>query len=375
MSDFMPSNESPAAGARPASANWGVATGMDQITVVRIDDTHIAEERSHAGGRAKAAYYDMDYSMPEEEEQEEEKEEEGEEDGVYVIEYSNPEEEGESYQFTMSVDRSLPALKRPAAPQSPAAPPPAKPSRRPRQKRKSMAEEEEEEEEEKRPLVSNMCILELGEPDGAASTPPGRLRCSLCPPPGRTFKRASGLAVHQKHLHFLEGNKTFYCTTCRQPVRTQAELDAHTKRHANRGAAFTCTLCPAPAPTYRGSRIGLKSHLSRQHAGVVPRCRVCDKGFGSLDAYLADQFRHVGVSPFFCGRCRIYEMTERGLDVHVRNHGRKERRKEEKERKLKEEEEKREEKKEEELPQESGGSRPQTLEGDPDNSSTDDSDF
>ena len=68
------------------------AAGMDQITVVRIDDTHIPE------------YHEVEYSVPAEEEEEEEED-------VYVIEYSNPEEEGESYKFTMSVDRPLPAKK------------------------------------------------------------------------------------------------------------------------------------------------------------------------------------------------------------------------------------------------------------------------
>ncbi|XP_034415534.1 zinc finger protein 32 [Cyclopterus lumpus] len=387
MSDFMTSAESPAVGVGPAgkaaassnpsgNGNWGVAAGMDQITVVRIDDTHIAEEHSHNGGRGKAAaFYEMEYLMPPAEE--EEGVEEEEEDGVYVIEYSNPEEEGESYQFMMSVDRPLPAkmpaLKHPAAPESARAPSPtAKPSRRPRQKRKRMAEEEEEVRKEKQPLVSNMRILELGEDYGAATSgttsgSDGRqLVCTLCPPPGRSFKRASGLAVHLKHMHFLEGNKTFFCEMCKQPVRTQIELDAHTKRHANQSAVFTCSLCPA-APGYRGSRLGLKRHLMQEHPGVVPRCDVCGKGFSSLASYLADQFRHVGVSPFFCARCRIYEMTERGLSVHIRNDERKRERKEKKEQQQEEEEE--------EKLQESGGTRPQTVRGDADNSATDDSDF
>ncbi|KAF3836418.1 hypothetical protein F7725_028976 [Dissostichus mawsoni] len=81
--------------------NWDCDSSLDQITVVRIDDTHIAEDED------SAVCYDMEYSIP----AEEEANDEDEDDGVYVIEYSNPEEEGESYQFTMSVDRPLPTKK------------------------------------------------------------------------------------------------------------------------------------------------------------------------------------------------------------------------------------------------------------------------
>ncbi|XP_018534727.1 uncharacterized protein LOC108885026 [Lates calcarifer] len=183
------------------NGNWDGAGGMDQITVVRIDDTHIAEEQSHVGGKLKddaVDYYEVEYSMPAEEEVVAEEEE----DGVYVIEYSNPEEEGESYQFTMSVDRSLPAKKQvvihPAARENAAAPSPvtSKPSRpsRPRQevrKRKMVREEEVKEEE----IVSNKSVLELGEDyNDMMGSGKSQLVCSLCPPPGKFFKRASGLA-------------------------------------------------------------------------------------------------------------------------------------------------------------------------------------
>lgn len=349
---------------------WGPATGMDQITVVRIDDTHIAQEQFHNGGRGKAAAacYEMESSVPPGGEEEAVGEEEVEEEdggGVYVIEYSNPEEDGESYQFSMSVDRPLPArkpaLKHPAGVDA-TAPSPAKLSRRPRQKRKPRAREEEEEEvrrrqQEAEPLGSNKCVLELGEDYIGNLALDGRpLVCTLCPPPGRSFKRASGLAVHLKHLHLLEGKKTFFCATCKHKVRTQVELDAHTKRHANQSAVFSCLLCPPAEEGYKGSKWGLRRHLEQQHPGVVPRCDICNKGFTSLASYLADQFRHVGVSPFFCTRCRIYEMTERGLLVHIRNHDRKQ------------------QQQQEAAPSEAP---PQTLgvSANPDNSATDDSDF
>lgn len=274
--------------------------------MVRIDDTHIAEEQFHAGGKPKdgtAGRYD--------------EEEEEEEDNVFVIEYSNPEEEGESYKFTMSVDRSLPAkkpvIRHPAAqgnartsfPVTPGPPPHAA-----RQKRKLAGEEEA--------VLSSKSVPEMN--SGAEK----RLICSLCPPPGKFFKRGSGLAIHVKQVHLMVEKKTFFCTTCQQRVRTQIELDTHTKRHANQDAVFTCHLCSADGePGFQGSRWGLKRHLQKEHPGVVPHCHICNKGFRLLVSYLADQFRHVGRTPYYCARCQIYEMTERGLSVHIRNHDKK----------------------------------------------------
>ncbi|XP_008277290.1 zinc finger protein 526 [Stegastes partitus] len=329
-----------AAGKAPSSSvmagngTWEAAGGMDQITVVRIDDTHIAEEQSHLSGKVRSnvsEYYEMEYSLPAEEEVLEE-----EEDGVYVIEYSNPEEEGESYQFTMSVDRSLPAkkpaVKHPAVKENATELPPPRPPR-PRHEAvqtKKLEEAEEEEEEAEEVMMSNKSVLELGEDySDVMNSGSGKrqLVCTMCPPPGKTFKRASGLAVHLKQMHRMEGKKTFFCTSCQQSVRTQVELDAHTRRHANQDAVFTCHLCSADSQAaYRGSKWGLRKHLQKEHPGVVPRCDICNKGFKSLASYLADQFRHVGVSPYYCAKCQIYEMTERGLSVHIKNHNKKKKR-------------------------------------------------
>ncbi|XP_029282239.1 GDNF-inducible zinc finger protein 1-like [Cottoperca gobio] len=326
------------------NGSWDGVGGLDQITVVRIDDTHIAEDKD------AAVCYEVEYSMPAEDEVAGEEEE----DGVYVIEYSNPEEEGESYQFTMSVDRSLPAKKpiinHPAARESARAPLPvmSKPVRpqRPRQKRKlevkqlevkqqevkqlevKQLEVKQQQEVKQQEVVSNKCVLELGEDYREVmgmnlGSDKKQLMCTLCPQPGRLFKRAAGLAVHLKHMHLLEAKKTFFCSSCQQSVRSQIELDAHTKRHANQDAVFTCLLCPAEMTGYKGSRWGLRRHLEKEHRGVIPRCDICNKGFTSLVSYLADQFRHVGVSPYYCARCQIYEMTERGLNVHMKNDSKK----------------------------------------------------
>lgn len=322
------------------NGNCAGAFGTDQITVVRIDDTHIAEEQSHVGEKVKTEateYYEMEYSIPAEGEAAEEEEE----DSVYVIEYSNPEEEGESYQFTMSVDRSVPAkkLKHPVLKGNSRTPLPVMsklstlPGHQVRQKSEPRSEEQVNEE----PILSNKSVLELGEDYSTLMcSDKSMLVCSLCPPPGRIFRKGSGLAVHLKQVHQIEGKKTFFCTHCKKTVRTQIELDAHTRRHANNVAVFTCCLCSAEAQDkaetvqmgFKGSRCGLKKHLETEHPGVIPRCDICNRGFRTLTSYLADQFRHVGVSPYYCTKCQVYEMTERGLNVHFQHHNKKKKKQE-----------------------------------------------
>lgn len=311
------------------SGNWVDSGSMDQITVVRIDDTHIAGEESHAEGKMKGAVsecYNVEYLIPTQDETMAVEEEE--EDSVYVIEYSNPEEEGESYQFTMSVDRSLPIVKHPVRENS-IAPVPSR-LKRPSQRRRLLAEEEVKLEQ----VMSNKSVLLLGEDysdvlEMNSGSGKQQLVCALCPPPGRFFKRPSGLAVHLRQLHQLEGKKTFFCTSCKQTLRTQIEMDAHTKRHANQDAVFTCFLCSAETENkventgYQGSKWGLRKHMEKEHPGVIPPCHICNKTFKTVPSYLADQFRHVGVSPYYCAKCQIYEMTERGLSVHIKNHNKK----------------------------------------------------
>ncbi|XP_047423640.1 uncharacterized protein LOC124995384 isoform X2 [Mugil cephalus] len=145
------------------NGNWVGSGSMDQITVVRIGDTHIAGEELHVEGKVKGGvpeYQNMEYSMPTEDEGVAVEEEE--EDSVYVIEYSNPEEEGESYQFTMSVDRSLPTkrqiVKDPLVREDSRARVPSRPKRL-SQSMKLLAEEGVKQEQ----VVSNKSVLELGE--------------------------------------------------------------------------------------------------------------------------------------------------------------------------------------------------------------------
>lgn len=152
--------------------------------------------------------------------------------------------------------------------------------------------------------------------------------CSPCPPPGKVFKNRADLSVHLKWRHWRGLRKSYICSLCQKHCRNQLALDNHIRLHASRAAVFQCPLCSFQAPgtiRKRGvkGRFGIRVHLETEHAGIVPECEICKKRFRNLDSYLNDQVRHIGVTPFYCSECRIYEMTERGLLVHTRNHKRK----------------------------------------------------
>lgn len=151
--------------------------------------------------------------------------------------------------------------------------------------------------------------------------------CSLCPPPGKVFKNRAGLSVHLKQRHWKGQRKRFVCGLCQKHCRNQCALDNHIRKHASRAAVFQCPLCSFQAPgkiRKRGvkGRFSIRVHLETQHAGIIPNCEICKKSFKNLNSYLNDQVRHIGITPFYCSECRIYEMTERGLLVHMGNHKR-----------------------------------------------------
>ncbi|MEQ2200741.1 hypothetical protein XENOCAPTIV_002361 [Xenoophorus captivus] len=73
---------------------------------------------------------------------------------------------------------------------------------------------------------------------------------------------------------------------------------------------LACPKCPA------SRKLDLRKHLEKEHKGIMPNCNICKRRFKTLVRYLDDQFRHVGVSPYYCACCQIYEMTERSEHSH-----------------------------------------------------------
>lgn len=348
---------------------WESSGGTDQFTVVQIDDSHIAglqaaREESAAQEVADDECYEIEYSLPAEEDGREYvdaeimggslKEMEEEEEGVYVIEYSNPEEEGESYRFKLAIDKQLPTKEQ--SKQLPAREKVKLPSVKkrvehtPASKRfkwnpnGSPAEEgirEMRESNGEKGKVDFCCSLcgatfqsnnslfqhEAEHCSAVANDADQQkmpLVCRLCPPPGKRFKKACGMTIHMHLMHYTgrfkpsHKIKDYFCTTCQKHCRNQLVYDAHTRRHAKQLIVYRCGLCPLKFE----SKIEFKKHLLTDHPGVTPRCDICDKNFKNITWYLHDQFRHYGVTPYYCPKCKTYDVTERGLKKHVENHSR-----------------------------------------------------
>ncbi|MEQ2167096.1 hypothetical protein GOODEAATRI_000685 [Goodea atripinnis] len=193
-----------------AETGQGSSSGMDH--------SHIPEEPSYGGekGRSNVAEF---------------YEEEDEEDGAYIIEYSNPEEEGESCKFKMLVDRSHPG-KKPVIKPLPVREIPKEPlSFRPQRQTCETSQKmkmKTDEENDKNFLELGENFRELMETDSGSAK---KLVYPKCPASGKFFKGQAGLARHVRYMHSSEKKKTYFCTSCNQSVRAQIELDPHTRRH------------------------------------------------------------------------------------------------------------------------------------------------
>ncbi|CAL8313178.1 unnamed protein product [Merluccius merluccius] len=334
-------------GESPTAGTWD-HFGVDQAAMIRIEDAHLGWCQEARGDDDGGGGGDRDrpeaeaYVLPPPMEMEgahfldgemtvgDSLREFEEEHGVYLIEYSpDPEEtKGDGYDFQ---------LQGPPKKEEPKSKPPTgrEHLRRPLAKKTgkySVPSRRPDGGKARGETLQNSQSLWGGESLGGETGPRAKavVVCSLCPPPGKAFKNMAGFSVHLKQLHYNGMRKSFFCDMCQKHCRNQLVLDDHVRRHASKAAVFQCPLCPFKAPgkiRKRGVKgrfgNGIRVHLETEHPGVVPGCGVCKKNFRSLNSYLKDQVRHIGVTPFYCPRCQIYEMTERGLLVHMRNHSRK----------------------------------------------------
>ena len=311
------------------NGNWD-HFGMDQIAMIRIEGTHPewCQEVRGQGTDHDTDSLELAYVLPpqdqgtlfmgEEMTVGDSLKELEEQHGVYLVGYSDLETGGDSYeyklQFPTTEDESKPPtgrehLRRPLAKKTGKYGAPLG---------------------QRRPDADNKGGHNLQSPLLPHRTHPRTkaVVCSLCPPPGKVFKNMAGFSVHLKQLHHNGLKKSFFCDMCQKHCRNQLVLDDHIRRHASKAAVFQCPLCSFKAPgkiRKRGvkGRFGIRVHFEKEHPGIVPECRICEKDFRNLDSYLKDQVRHIGVTPFYCPECQIYEMTERGLLVHMRNHNKK----------------------------------------------------
>ncbi|KAJ3611319.1 hypothetical protein NHX12_021335 [Muraenolepis orangiensis] len=288
--------------------------GMDQVPMIRLGDTQWCPEvRGVDMDWLELAYVLPSHFMGEEMTVGDYLKELEEDDGVYLVYSDRLETDGDAYAFQLQLP-----------PKEVESKPPPPPTGR-EHLRRSLAKKSG-----KYGAPSGHSLrgtVSLTSEDGASrqETTTKALVCSLCPPPGKLFKNMAGFSVHLKQLHFGGLRKSLLCDMCQKHCRNQLALDDHIRRHASKAAVFQCPLCSFKAPgniRKRGvkGRFSIRVHLETEHPGVVPECKVCKKSFLNLDSYLKDQVRHIGVTPFYCPKCQIYEMTERGLQAHIRNH-------------------------------------------------------
>ncbi|XP_031652460.1 zinc finger protein 354A [Oncorhynchus kisutch] len=121
----------------------------------------------------------------------------------------------------------------------------------------------------------------------------------------------------QQNQYQPSHKKKFFCPLCNIYYRNQTSLDKHSRCHTSvHKLTFRCSFCSLEILR----KYTTKKHYDLEHPGRVPHCEECGKTFNSIDSFLKHQVRHLSVTPYYCYECRIYQLTQRGLTAHLRNH-------------------------------------------------------
>ncbi|XP_014014886.1 zinc finger protein 394 isoform X1 [Salmo salar] len=121
----------------------------------------------------------------------------------------------------------------------------------------------------------------------------------------------------QQNQYQPSHKKKFFCPLCNIYYRNQTNLDKHSRCHTSvHKLTFRCSFCSLEILR----KYTTKKHYDLEHPGRVPHCEECGKTFNSIDSFLKHQVRHLSVTPYYCYECRIYQLTQRGLTAHLRNH-------------------------------------------------------
>lgn len=141
--------------------------------------------------------------------------------------------------------------------------------------------------------------------------PPASNKCKHC---GKVFAHRAFLKAHIKIHADLESQMLFCCSKCTRRFRNQSSLRKHMQNHLTR-LKYPCPVCGADFEM-KGS---LHFHI-KMHPGERFRCRYCDQRFLKIDAYMRHVDRHTVVTPYYCEKCKVYQMTERGFALHQKRH-------------------------------------------------------
>lgn len=133
--------------------------------------------------------------------------------------------------------------------------------------------------------------------------------CKICE---KTFAHRGFLKAHQK-IH-TESKMSFNCTKCDRKFPNRSSLKKHMNNHLTR-LRYPCPLCKEDFEL----KGGLHAHMNT-HQGERFSCTYCKRGFLRVEAYIRHVEAHSVVTDYYCERCDIYQMTERGFRMHQQKH-------------------------------------------------------
>lgn len=139
--------------------------------------------------------------------------------------------------------------------------------------------------------------------------------CEQC---GKTFTHKAFLKAHEKVHASVETQMSYSCTMCDRRFSKKSGLKKHMRNHLTR-PNYPCPVC--------GEEFEMKGSLHyhiKKHPGERFRCKYCDQGFLKIDTYLRHVDRHTVVTPYYCDKCKVYQLTERGFLLHQKGHEREE---------------------------------------------------
>ena len=134
----------------------------------------------------------------------------------------------------------------------------------------------------------------------------------------KAFPHRGFLKAHEKIHANMESQMSFSCTECDRRFRNQSSLKKHMHNHLTR-LKYPCPVC--------GEDFEMKGSLHfhiKTHPGERFLCKFCNLRFFKIDAYLKHVDRHTVVTPYYCDKCKIYQLTQRGFLLHQKRHARKE---------------------------------------------------
>ncbi|XP_063062319.1 zinc finger protein 33B-like [Engraulis encrasicolus] len=143
-----------------------------------------------------------------------------------------------------------------------------------------------------------------------ASTTPAAEKTYECQHCGKVFSHKGFLKAHEKIHASMATEMAFACKECNRRFLNNSSLKKHMRNHLKH-LKYPCPVC--------GEEFEMKGSLHvhiKQHPGEKLRCKYCNSGFWKMDAYLKHLDCHTVITPYYCPKCKLYQRTERGFQLH-----------------------------------------------------------